>query len=123
MSIQVAAAKQLRSGDLVIYTQTVVEKEALQINLSWAKTFKASKMMVTTYSVIAYGIPVNSIQMNNQKQIIACIQTENYKIENEKDILISYVEWLYVSKCTAGFMMMEFTDAEQVNIALQTGLI
>ena len=80
-------------------------------------------MVATTYSVIAHEIPANSIQMNNQKQTIACIQTENYKIENEKDILISYVKWLCVSKCAAGSMMMEFADTEQINVALQTGLI
>ena len=61
--------------------------------------------------------------MDNQKQIIACIQAENHKIENEKDISISYIEWLCVSKHTAGFIVMEFMDAEQVNVALQTDLI
>ena len=86
-----AAAKQLRSKDLTIYIQTVAEKEALQINPSWAKAFRASKVVVTTYSIIAHEIPANSIQMDNQKQTIACIQVENHKIENEKDILISYV--------------------------------
>ena len=48
-------------------------------------------MVVTTYSIIAHKISVNSIQINNQKQTIAHIQTENYKIENEKNISISYI--------------------------------
>ena len=61
MFIQVAAAKQLRSEDLAIYTQTVVEKKALQINFSWTKAFEASKVIVTTYSIIAHEISVNSI--------------------------------------------------------------
>ena len=61
--------------------------------------------------------------MDNQKQTIAHIQAENHKIENEKDILISYVRWLCVSKCAAGFMVVEFTDTEQANVALQTDLI
>ena len=65
MFIQVAAAKQLRSEDLTIYTQTVVEKEVLQTNPSWAKTFRASKVVVTTYSIIAHEILANSIQINN----------------------------------------------------------
>ncbi len=108
---------------MAIYTQTVAEKEALQTNPSWAKAFRASKVVATTYSVIAHGIPANSIQMDNQKQTIACIQAENHKIENEKDILISYVGWLCVSKRAAGSMVVEFTDAEQANVALQTGLI
>ncbi len=61
--------------------------------------------------------------MNNQKQTIACIQTENYKIEADKNISISYVKWLCTSKCAASSIVMEFTDAEQANVALQTGLI
>ena len=122
-SIRVAAAKQLRSGDLAIYTQTVAEKEALQTNPSWAKAFGASKVVATTYGVIAHGIPANSIRMDNQKQTIARIQAENHKIENEKDIPISYVGWLCVPKRAAGSMVVEFTDAEQANVALQTGLI
>ena len=61
--------------------------------------------------------------MDDQKQTIACIQAENHKIENEKDILISYVRWLCILKHTASSMVVEFTDAEQVNVALQTGLI
>ena len=85
------AAKQLRSGDLAVYTQTVAEKEALQTNPSWTKAFRASKVVVTTYGVIAHGILTNSVRMDDQKQTIARIQAENHKIENEKDILISYV--------------------------------
>ncbi|KAA6406836.1 MAG: hypothetical protein FRX48_09334 [Lasallia pustulata] len=99
-TIRVAAAKQLRSRDLAIYTQTVTEKEALQANPGWAKAFGASK-----------------------KQTIACIQAENHKIGNEKDIPISYVGWLCVPKRAAGSMVVEFKDAEQVNVALQTGLV
>ncbi|KAA6409153.1 MAG: reverse transcriptase [Lasallia pustulata] len=109
-SLQVAAAKQLRSGDLAIYTQTVAEKEAF-------------KVVATTYGVIAHGIPANSIRMDDQKQTIARIQAENYKIGDEKDIPISYVGWLCVPKRAAGSMVVEFTDAEQANVAVQTGLI
>ena len=61
----VGAAKQLRSGDLAIYTHTVAEKEALQANPNWVKAFEACKVIATTYSVIVYRVPVNSIQMNN----------------------------------------------------------
>lgn len=123
VTIQVAAAKQLRSRDLAIYTQTVAEKEALQANPSWAKAFRASKVVATTYGVIANRIPVNSIQMDDQKQMIACIQAENHKIRNEKDIPISYVGWLCVPKYAAGSMVVEFKDAEQANVALQTDLV
>ncbi|SLM37657.1 hypothetical protein LPUS_07576 [Lasallia pustulata] len=56
-SLRVAAAKQLRSGDLAIYTQTVAEKEALQTNPSWAKSFGASKVVATTYGVITMASP------------------------------------------------------------------
>ena len=60
-AIQVMAAKQLRSGDLAVYTQTVMKKKALQINSSWTKAFEASKVVATTYSIIAHEIPANSI--------------------------------------------------------------
>ena len=121
--LRVVAAKQLRSGDLAVYTQTVAEKEALQTNPSWTKAFGASKVVATTYGVIAHGIPTNSVRMDDQKQTIARIQAENHKIGNEKDIPISYVGWLCVPKRAAGSMVVEFTDAEQANVALQTGLI
>ncbi|KAA6409147.1 MAG: hypothetical protein FRX48_06700 [Lasallia pustulata] len=45
------------------------------------------------------------------------------QIGNEKDIPISYVGWLCVPKRAAGSMVVEFTDAEQANAALQTCLI
>ena len=61
--------------------------------------------------------------MDNQKQTIAHIQAENHKIEADKDIPISYVGWLCTPKRTAGSMVVEFMDAEQANVALQTGLI
>ena len=61
--------------------------------------------------------------MDDQKQTIACIQAENHKIEADKDISISYVGWLCTLKCAAGSIVMEFVNAEQVNVALQTGLI
>ncbi|SLM33995.1 reverse transcriptase [Lasallia pustulata] len=61
--------------------------------------------------------------MDDQKQTIARIQAENHKIGDEKDIPISYVGWLCVPKRAAGSMVVEFTDAEQANVAVQTGLI
>ncbi len=123
-ALSVAAAKQLRSGDLAIYTSTVAEKESLQGNSEWVKSLGAtSKIVVTTYGVIAHGIPTNSIKMDDQRTTIARIQAENYKIGGGKDITVHYVGWLCAPKRTAGSMMVEFADAEQANMALQTGLI
>ena len=101
----------------------MAEKEALQVNPNWVKAFEVCKVVATTYGVIVHGVPVNSIWMDNQKQTIARIQAENNKVEAGKDIPISYVGWLCTPKCTAGSMVVEFADAEQANMALQTGLI
>ncbi|KAA6411453.1 MAG: hypothetical protein FRX48_04733 [Lasallia pustulata] len=122
-STRVAAAKQLRSGYLAIYTRTVAEKEALQANPDWAKALGACKVVKTTNGVIVHGVPANSIQMDDQRQTIARIQAENHKIRADKDILISYVGWLCAPKRAAGSMVVEFADAEQANVALQTGQI
>ena len=121
VALHVAAAKQLRSRDLAIYTQTVAEKEALQTSPNWASTFGACKVVTTTYGVIAHGIPTTSIKMDDQKQTIARIQAENHKIST--NIPIGYVGWLCPPKRAAGSMVVEFLDAEQANLALQTGLV
>ena len=57
--------KQLRSGNLAIYTYTVAEKEALQVNPNWVKTFEACKVVATIYSIIVHRVSVNSIQIDN----------------------------------------------------------
>ncbi len=120
-ALRVAAAKQLRSGDLAIYTHTVAEKEALQASPNWARAFGAGKVVATTYGVIAHGIPTISVKMDNQKQTIARIQAKNHKIGT--DISVGYVGWLCPPKRAAGSMIVEFLDAEQANLALQTGLV
>ena len=74
-ALRVAAAKQLRSGDLAIYTQTVAEREALQANPNWARALGTCKVVTTTFGVIAHGIPATSIKMDDQKQTIRSAQT------------------------------------------------
>ncbi len=54
---------------------------------------------------------------------MTCIQTENYKIKAEKNILINYVRWLCSLKWVTESVMMKFINAEHINLTLQTELI
>jgi len=62
----------------------IADKEALQANISWAKSLgTGSKVIVTTYEIIAHKISIISIKMNDQRGTIAQIQVKSHRIEDD----------------------------------------
>ncbi len=61
--------------------------------------------------------------MKDQWVIVTYIQTENYKIEAEKNILINYIRWLCSSKWVTESVMMKFINVEYINLTFQIRLI
>ncbi|EKG09427.1 hypothetical protein MPH_13540 [Macrophomina phaseolina MS6] len=77
--IQVVAAKQLRSGDVAVYTKNQQKKETLQESAhSWVGTFGDTARVVTqTYGVIVHGVHTKSIDPSDMDNAIKLLQAEN----------------------------------------------
>jgi hypothetical protein len=71
LASQVTAAKQLKSGDIMIYTSTTEGAEALKGKRKWLSTLGTkAEILEETYGVLVHGVPVNRVNVNNQAQII-----------------------------------------------------
>ncbi|KAG4434276.1 hypothetical protein IFR05_010241 [Cadophora sp. M221] len=71
LASQVTAAKQLKSGDIMIYTTTTEGAEALKGKRKWLSSLGTkSEILEETYGVPVHRVPVNRVNVNNQAQII-----------------------------------------------------
>ena len=93
LASQVTAAKQLKSGDIIIYTSTIEGVEALKGKREWLSTLGTkAEVLEETYGVLVHGVPVSRVNVNNQAQIIEQIKMENNCII--KGMEMKFVGWL-----------------------------
>ncbi|PQE17592.1 reverse transcriptase protein [Rutstroemia sp. NJR-2017a WRK4] len=84
LASQVTAAKQLKSGDIIIYTSTIEGAEALKGKREWLSVLGTkAEVLEETYGVLVHGVPVNRVNVNNQAQVIEQIKMENSCIIKE----------------------------------------
>ncbi|GAT19406.1 hypothetical protein RIB2604_00500100 [Aspergillus luchuensis] len=123
---QVIAAKQLKSGDVVLHTATTAEADTLKATEEeWVKVLGTSARVVRpTYGVIIHGVRTSkeSIDTDNQERAIE-------KIESEKAVLhegakVTYVGWLTREgrRKQASSLIVEFTTKYHANRAIREGL-
>jgi hypothetical protein len=125
LASQVTAAKQLKSGDIIIYTSTIEGAEALKGKREWLSTLGTkAEVLEETYGVLVHGVPVSRVNVNNQAQIIEQIKMENNCII--KGMEIKFVGWLSpktIQNKKASSLIVEFTKPEHANMAIDEGLI
>jgi hypothetical protein len=64
--VKIVAAYQLKSGDIQIFTSSIVDVTKLKINLKWTGGLgKYAELVVPIYGVIVYGIPTISINVKD----------------------------------------------------------
>ncbi|EKG09471.1 Zinc finger CCHC-type protein [Macrophomina phaseolina MS6] len=123
--IQVVAAKQLRSGDIAVYTRNQQEKEILQENAhGWVETFGGSARIVTqTYGVIVHGVHTKSIDPSDMENATKLLQAENKPLLPNAEI--RYVGWLTKSSANkrASSLVVEFSRPEDANAAITGGMV
>ena len=79
--IKIAAAHQLKSGDVTIITDSLDEATELQKHTRWVKGLGArAEVIRTTYGAIVHGIQVNTINMKDQQGTIQRILADNFSV-------------------------------------------
>lgn len=125
LASQVTAAKQLKSGDIIVYTSTIEGVEALKGKREWLSVLGTkAEVLEETYGVLVHGVPVNRVNVNNQAQVIEQIKMENSCIIKGMDI--KFVGWLSpktIQNKKASSLIVEFTKPEHANMAIDEGLI
>lgn len=124
---QVIAAKQLKSGDVVLHTPTTVEADTLKnTEEEWVKVLGTSARVVRpTYGVIVHGVRTSkeSIDTDNQQRAIEKIESENAVLH--EGAKVTYVGWLTREgrKKQASSLVVEFTTKYHANRVIREGLV
>jgi hypothetical protein len=102
--VKIAAANQLKSGDVAVFADSIEHATILQTHTEWAKGLGPRAQVIrTTYGAIVNGITVNTINMNDQQGTIQRILADNHtkcrdvlrgmanqRSYQEKELLYSY---------------------------------
>lgn len=122
--IKVAAAHQLKSGDVTVITKSLDDATKLQIYTEWARGLgPRAENIRTTYGAIVHGISVNTVNMKDQQGTIQRILADNYSVIPDGEI--TYVGWLTKesTKKRNSSMVIEFTRPEMANAIIYAGFL
>lgn len=122
--IKIAAAHQLKSGDITVITNSLDNATKLQTHTEWARGLgPRAEVIRVTYGAIVHGIPVNSINMKDQQGTIQRILAENHSVIPNAEI--TYIGWLTKdsTKKRNSSMVIEFTRPEMANAIIYAGFL
>lgn len=123
-NIKVAAAHQLKSGDITVITNSLDEATDLQTHTDWARGLgPRAEVIRTTYGAIVHGIPVDTINMNDQQGTIQRVLADNFSVIPHAKI--TYVGWLTKgsTKKRNSSIVIEFTQPEMANAIIFAGFL
>ncbi|CEL05808.1 hypothetical protein ASPCAL06922 [Aspergillus calidoustus] len=124
---RVIAAKQLKSGDVVLHTATTAESDNLKsAEDEWVKVLgTTAKVIKPTYGVLVHGVRTSkeSIDTDNQQRATEKIESENSVLH--EGAKVSYVEWLTKEgrRKPTSSLIVEFTTKYHANRAIREGLV
>jgi hypothetical protein len=116
---RVIAAKQLKSGDVVLHTTTMAEADTLKSTKDeWVKVLGTTTQVIKPmYGVIIHRVHTNkeSINTNNQDRAIKKIKSENTVLH--EGAKVAYIGWLTKEgrKKAASSLVVEFTTKYHTN--------
>ncbi|KAI3056824.1 hypothetical protein CBS147353_11131 [Aspergillus niger] len=124
---RVIAAKQLKSGDVVLHTATTAEADTLKnTEEEWVKVLgTTARVIKPTYGVIVHGVRTDkeSIDTDNQDRAIEKIESENAVLH--EGAKVAYVGWLTKEgrRKAASSLVVEFTTKYHANRVIREGLV
>ncbi|RMZ90276.1 hypothetical protein DV736_g2490, partial [Chaetothyriales sp. CBS 134916] len=122
--IKVAAAHQLKSGDITVITDSLDNATELQTHTDWARGLgPKAEVIRKTYGAIVHGIPVSTINMKDQQGTIQRILSDNFSVIPHAKI--TYVGWLTKEsvKKRNSSIVIEFTQPEMANAIIYAGFL
>ena len=120
----VAAANQLKSGDLRLIAISALEAEKLRSEGGWAALLSAKAAIVReTYGVVMHGVPQNSMKTERQEEVIGNLQVANAL--QIPGIELTYVGFLRKdgAKKKTTSVVVEFKKTALANLAIRKGLL
>jgi hypothetical protein len=123
----VIAAKQLKSGDVVLHTATTVEADTLKSTEDeWVKVLGITAQVIKPiYGVIVHRVCTDkeSIDTDNQDKAIEKIELENAVLY--KGVKVAYIGWLTKEgrKKAASSLVVEFMTKYHANQVIWEGLV
>lgn len=124
---RVIAAKQLKSGDVILHTATTAEADTLKgTEEEWVKVLgTTARVIKPTYGVLVHGVRTSkeSIDTDNQQRAIEKIESENAVLH--EGAKVAYVGWLTKEgrKKPTSSLIVEFTTRYHANRVIREGLV
>ena len=119
---RVSDARILPSGNILIHTETPNGAEILRRCRGWVKNLgEQAEIVISTYGVVIHGIPIKSVQLEQQEVMINRWKDGNQNILGNCDI--RSLGWL-TKPCegkAVTSLVMEFGNREDANRAIHAG--
>ena len=120
--IKIAAAHQLKSGDVTVITNSLENATTLQTSTEWAKGLgPGAEVIRTTYGAIVHGIPVNTVNMKDQQGAIQRVLADNHSVIPNAEV--TYIGWLTKDSTRKRSSSIELTRPEMANAIIYAGFL
>lgn len=122
LDITIREAKQLLSSDIIIQARSELDVAKLR---GLAELGSKAKVVRQTFGIIAFGIRVDEVNMEDREGIIAYIQAKNRSVPSLKKLDIYWVGWLRKPQehQRTAHLVIECANAFQANAAINEGLV
>src|SRR5579862_9637193 len=123
--IRIAAARQLKSGNITIHAEQSKDIDLLvKHSFAWVRVLgHEAQVAILTFGVLIHNVRTNQVDTKDQAKLIQQVMMENMSMLGEAEI--TYIGWLTRAgtKKQASSLVIEFTRPEDANKAIEEGLI
>lgn len=120
-----AGVRRLQSGDLEFQMTSIADRKKMETEAGWTKVIAGSaQVRRRTYAVMAHGVRMENINMNDQGAAISGLIAQNRSLH--KDIRITKVSWLksaIEAKKNFSSLIVETTSPSHANAMIKHGLV
>lgn len=120
-----AGVRRLQSGDLEFQMASVTDRKKMEAEAGWTKVIAGSaSVRRRTYAVMAHGVRMSNINMNDQGAAISGLIAQNKSLH--KDLRITKVSWLksaIEAKKLFSSLIIETTSPNHANAMIKQGLV
>ncbi|OAP54036.1 hypothetical protein AYL99_11796 [Fonsecaea erecta] len=122
-NVKIVAAHQLRSGDIEVIADSLSTAVELQTHVGWVKGIgPRAEVVQTGYGVIVPGIPVNTVNIQDQQGMIQRVLAENYSVIPDAHILnVALFRKDVIGRWTS--LVVKFSHPEMANAIIHAGFL
>lgn len=121
----IVAARQLKSGDIMLQAASQDAKNGIQQATEWLKALgQEAEMVKPSFPILVHGVRISSVDTENCKKTIEAFRAENHSILQQSSInRISWTKKHHETGKTHSSLVIHLNNAETANTAITQGLL